>query len=275
MNYTELLECAIKASIDAGKEILRIYNTAFFVETKSDNTPVTEADKTSSKIIAASLAHFNIPLISEEDEVIEHGIRKAWDKVWIIDPLDGTKEFVKRNGEFAINIALIEKNTPSIGVIYAPVLDTLYFACKSFGGYKIENVSVFCNENPTLKLTALMDLALKLPLQNPPMNYTIVVSRSHLSREINDYIKKREYVYGKVNTISVGSSIKQCWVAEGLAHEYPRLGRTMEWDTAAGQCILEESQAQLLDLETNKPMIYNKLSLENNFFVATRATFHR
>lgn len=274
MNYTELLECAIKASIVAGKEILRIYNTAFFVETKSDNTPVTEADKTSSKIIAASLAHFNIPLISEEDEVIEHCIRKAWDKVWIVDPLDGTKEFVKRNGEFAINIALIEKNTPSIGVIYAPVLDALYFACKSFGSYKIENVSVFCNENPTLKLNALMDHALKLPVQNPPMNYTIVVSRSHLSREINDYIKKREYIYGKVNTISVGSSVKQCWVAEGLAHEYPRLGRTMEWDTAAGQCILEESQAQLLDLETNKPMIYNKLSLENNFFVATRAAFH-
>lgn len=274
MNYPELLECAIKASIDAGKEILRIYNTAFFVETKSDNTPVTAADKTSAKIIAASLAHFNIPIISEEDDVIEYSVRKKWDKVWIVDPLDGTKEFVKRNGEFAVNIALIEKKAPCIGVIYAPALDTLYFAWKSFGSYKIENVSINFANNTDLKLTALMNHALKLPLQNLPINYTMVVSRSHLSREVNDYIKKRERVYGKIKTICVGSSIKQCWVAEGLAHEYPRLGRTMEWDTAAGQCILEESEANLLDLETNKPMIYNKLSVENNFFVATRVALN-
>ncbi len=273
MIYTELLECAIKASIDAGKEILRIYNTAFFVETKSDNTPVTEADKTSGKIIASSLAHFNIPLISEEDEVMDYSIRKSWEKVWIVDPLDGTKEFVKRNGEFAINIAMVEKSSPVIGIIYAPVLDTLYFACKSFGSYKVENASVVYSRNKNIKLNSLIDVAVKLPLQNPPANYTMVVSRSHLSREINDYIKKREHIYGKVNTISVGSSIKQCWVAEGLAHEYPRLGRTMEWDTAAGQCILEESQAKLLDLQTNKSMIYNKLSVENNFFVATRVAF--
>ncbi len=268
MNYPQLLELAIKAAALAGEEILRIYNTNFFVETKSDNTPVTEADKASGRRISEVLAISLIPVISEEEEIIDFSIRKNWQQVWIVDPLDGTKEFVKKNGEFAINIALVENNTPVIGVIYAPVSRNLYFACKNFGSYKIDNLlKVITIQSGELKHDYISK-AQPLPIQKLPKNYTVIVSRSHLSRDVNEHINKLKYVFGEVDCISVGSSIKQCWVAEGLAHEYPRYGRTMEWDTAAGQCILENANGALLDLQTQQPMLYNKADMQNNFFVA-------
>jgi 3'(2'), 5'-bisphosphate nucleotidase len=268
MDSKELLKLAITAAFKGGEEILKIYTTDFYVETKSDNTPVTLADKNSGKCISKILAASNIPIISEEEEICDYSIRKNWDRVWIVDPLDGTKEYVKRNGEFAVNIALVEKGKPVIGIIYSPVLKDIYFAAANMGSYKITQ-----NDN-ILELTKsslpenLLEFARKLPLQKLPKNYTIVASRSHLSREVNERVDELKKIYGVVDIINVGSSIKQCWVAEGKAHEYPRYGTTMEWDTAAGQCILEESGGQLLDMGTGLPMKYNRENMKNNFFVA-------
>lgn len=268
MNYLELLQIAIEASALAGKEILQVYNTNFFVETKSDNTPVTEADKASGRCITKVLIQSGIPVISEEEEIVDYNMRKSWKQVWIVDPLDGTKEFVKRNGEFAVNIALVENNKPVIGVIYAPVSKMLYFGCSNLGSFKVENVEEILDPTSCKVRSDFFSYTKKLPVQQPPKDYTVVVSRSHLSREVNEHLNRLKYTFGTVETISVGSSIKQCWVAEGLAHEYPRYGRTMEWDTAAGQCILEQSNGTLLDLQTGKPMLYNKADMQNNFFVA-------
>lgn len=266
MNNKQLLDLAVHAAFKAGDEILKIYATDFYVETKSDNTPVTLADRTSGLTITKILAESNIPIISEEEEVMDFLVRKDWSRVWIVDPLDGTKEYVKRNGEFAVNIALVEHGKPIIGVIYAPVLQDLYFSCLHLGSYKINRSAIDGDIHPTAD--ALFDLASRLPLQKLPAIYTMIASRSHISREIYGHIEDLKKIYGTVNVISVGSSIKQCWVAEGKAHEYPRYGPTMEWDTAAGQCILEESGNQLIDLNTDLPMVYNRENMRNSFFVA-------
>jgi 3'(2'), 5'-bisphosphate nucleotidase len=267
-DFGTFLALAVKAALRAGDEILRIYNTDFNVETKSDNTPVTLADRTSGKCITSILSETGIPVISEEEEVLDYSIRKSWKRVWIVDPLDGTKEYVKRNGEFAVNIALVEDGKPVIGVIYAPVLHDIYFAARERGSYKITQNDVIVELTKQNLPKNLFEYAKKLPIQNLPPTYTVVASRSHLSREVNMRIAELERRFGKVDLISVGSSIKQCWVAEGRAHEYPRYGRTMEWDTAAGQCILEEAGSRLVDAETMKPMHYNKENMQNSFFIA-------
>src|SRR5689334_14567876 len=268
MDYEHLLKLAVKAAFKAGEEILRIYITDFLVETKSDNTPVTVADHTSGQCISEVLAESNIPIISEEEAVLDYSVRKGWRHVSMVDPLDGTKEYVKKNGEFAVNIALIEDQKPVIGVIYAPVLKDLYFASHDKGSYKITQNDMILELSKSYLPDHLYKYAKKLPLQKPPKDYTVIASRSHLSREINDHIEDLRTVYGEVQMINIGSSIKQCWVAEGKAHEYARFGITMEWDTAAGQCILEESGNKLIDLETDLPMRYNKENLRNHYFIA-------
>lgn len=268
MDYKALLKLAVTAAFKAGEEILKIYTTDFFVETKSDNTPVTLADKASGHCIAKILAASNIPVISEEEEIVNYSIRKHWKHVWIVDPLDGTKEYVKRNGEFAVNIALVEEGKPVIGVIFAPVLKDIYFAYTNGGSYKITQHDMIVELTKKNLPDHLFDYSKKLPTQKLPKTYTVVASRSHLSREINVRVETLKKLYGEVDMISVGSSIKQCWVAEGKAHEYARYGTTMEWDTAAGQCILEESGGRLIDLETELPMRYNKENMKNSFFVA-------
>jgi 3'(2'), 5'-bisphosphate nucleotidase len=270
MDHISLLNLAINAAITAGKEILKIYETDFFVETKSDNTPVTLADKAASDSIILALTPTNIPIISEEEAILDYEIRKNWPRVWLVDPLDGTKEFVKRNGEFTVNIALIENKQPVIGVIYSPVSKDLYFAAVNYGSFKVDGPSVLVEKSKgdSDLVENLKKLGVKLPNQKLPKTYTVVASRSHLSKDINQHIDKLKNLYGAVDVINVGSSIKQCWVAEGKAHEYMRLGTTMEWDTAAGQCILEQSGSQLLDLETSLPMRYNKENMKNSFFIA-------
>ena len=268
MEIVSLLKLSVKAAIEAGEEILKIYGTDFYVETKSDNTPVTYADKVSGKCIAAVLAASNIPVISEEEEMPAYSIRKDWIRAWIVDPLDGTKEYVKRNGEFTVNIALVENGKPIIGVIYIPVQKDIYFAGQGLGSYKITQHDLICELTKKNIAENLFEFSKKLPLQKPPKSYTLVASRSHLSREVNERINYLKNMYGSVDIISVGSSIKQCWVAEGKAHEYPRFGTTMEWDTAAGQCILEQSGNKLVAYETKLPLRYNKENMKNSFFIA-------
>ncbi|MCW3077101.1 MAG: 3(2),5-bisphosphate nucleotidase [Bacteroidetes bacterium] len=270
MEYRELLLLAITAALKAGDKILTIYNTEFKVEIKSDNTPVTNADKAASDSIISDLAVTKIPVLSEEDEHFAYEERRNWKRLWVVDPLDGTKEFIKRNGEFTVNIALIENNQPVLGVIYSPVFKHLYFASKGSGSFKVDqhDVITLLNETGLADGERFIKFAKQLPLNKHPQDYTIVASRSHLSKEVSERITRAKLRNSKVNIINTGSSIKFCWVAEGLAHEYPRYGTTMEWDTAAGQCIVEEAGGQVIDQETNKPISYNRKNLKNNDFIA-------
>ncbi len=264
MDSSTLLHLAVKAALVAGEDIMNVYKTDFSFERKSDNTPVTIADRAASKRIVDTLSSSGIPSISEEETLPAFEIRKNWEKVWIIDPLDGTKEFIKKNGEFTVNIALIHKQAPVIGVIYAPVWNKLYFASNDLGSFLVE-----ASERTHLfSFDELLKDAKQLPLQKTPATYTLVASRSHLSHEINQRMQQIKSIYGEVNLIHAGSSIKQCWVAEGRAHEYSRLGTTMEWDTAAGQCILEQAGCSLRSFDTNEPLNYNKENPENPFFIA-------
>lgn len=218
------------------------------------------------------MADTKIPVLSEEGEHFTYDKRKVLNEIWIVDPLDGTKEFVKRNGEFTVNIALVRNNKSILGVIYSPVFKDLYFAAEGIGSFKINRHDFIpiLNDLNNFSLERLILLAKKLPLKSYPEVYTLVASRSHLSSEIYTYIEGQKRKHGDVNIVNTGSSIKMCWVAEGIADEYPRYGPTMEWDTAAGQAILENAGCELIDLNTDKAMQYNRPELRNNSFIARR-----
>lgn len=257
-----LLNTAISAALEAGKTILEIYYSGVFdLEIKGDNSPLTKADKASHNIIMSYLTKTLIPILSEEGKAINYEERKNWKQLWIVDPIDGTKEFIKRNGEFTVNIALIENQRPLIGVIFVPVSGELYFSSKEMGTYKITvDLENFDIEN-------LISKAVKLPLQQGDKTFTIVASRSHMSKETENYIKKMRDIHNAVDLISKGSSLKLCMVAEGKADCYPRFAPTMEWDTAAGQAICEHSGFDVIDLNTKKTMLYNREKLLNNWFL--------
>ena len=259
---SELTQLAIKAAIEASKDILTIYKSDDFeIESKEDNSPLTKADKAAHKIISSILQESKIPILSEEGKSIPYETRKYWNKLWIVDPIDGTKEFIKRNGEFTVNIALIENNKPIIGVILAPDSGVLYFSEKNIGAFKsTTNLDYFNPEN-------LLAEALPLPLNHENKAYTVVASRSHLSKETEAYVENLRTKHGEVKFISIGSSLKLCMVAEGKANCYPRFAPTMEWDTAAGQAICEAAGFQVIDFKTKKSMIYNRENLLNNWFI--------
>ena len=272
MNYHKLLHQTIVAAVLAGNEILEVYDTKFDVEYKDDKSPLTLADKKASEKIIDELKQFNIPVLSEEGVHESFEKRKNWYQLWIVDPLDGTKEFVKRNGEFTVNIALVENNLPTLGVIYSPVFKDLYFAAKGMGSFKIDRKDFIPHINliKEVSLETLLGIAKQLPIVSDRKNYVVVASRSHMSTETYEHIEKLKTQHQEVEIVTTGSSIKMCWVAEGLADEYPRFGPTMEWDTAAGQAILQEANASLIDFETNAPMKYNRENLLNNWFIAKR-----
>jgi 3'(2'), 5'-bisphosphate nucleotidase len=256
-----LINVSINAAIKAGAKILEIYGDDFLVESKADNSPLTEADKQSHEVIKSFLSTTGIPILSEEGKQMEYEERKDWDTFWLIDPLDGTKEFIKKNGEFTVNIALIKKGTPVLGVVYVPVTGILYFGSEEKGSY----CSDISNSNG--KTTEeLINTAQKLPSQAPEL-YTIVASRSHNTPETQSFIEERKKKYGEINLISAGSSIKLCLVAEGKANVYPRLAPTMEWDTAAGHAVAKYADCKIYDYGTNKELEYNKENLLNPWFV--------
>lgn len=267
-----LLHSAILAALKAGKHIAAIYDSGFDVEYKSDASPVTKADKEANQIIEDFLAVHSIPVLGEEGEHFEYDKRKHWQDIWIVDPLDGTKEFVKRNGEFTVNIALSRAGVPVIGVIYSPVFKDLYFASDEIGSYKIDRHSLIDVEEKIAEfdLSQIVSLAKKLPVQALPEMYTVVASRSHQNGDIRRYIQNLKQEKGQINTIYTGSSIKMCWIAEGKAHEYPRYGRTMEWDTCAGHCILKNAGAELLHMQSQLSLSYNKEDISNPDFLAIR-----
>lgn len=268
--HANLLHEAIKAAVLGGEEILTVYQTPFHVEYKQDQSPVTLADKKASEKITECLCPVNIPVLSEEEDIPDFEIRKNWERLWIVDPLDGTKEFVKKNGEFTVNIALLEKGELCVGVIYSPVNKNIYFAAKGFGAYKIqgEQFESFVREPHHITMDALLHLAQKMPFHQNQNKYVVVASLSHMSKETYKHIEELKLKHNNVEIINKGSSIKLCLVAEGTADEYPRFGPTMEWDTAAGQAILEESGAYVIQATTGEKLPYNKPNLLNDWFIA-------
>jgi 3'(2'), 5'-bisphosphate nucleotidase len=258
----QLLHTAIIAALEAGKAILEIYHSGDFdIEMKGDNSPLTRADTASHNVIMSYLKPTDIPVLSEEGRDIPYKERKDWKQLWIVDPIDGTKEFIKRNGEFTVNISLIEDQKPIIGVIFVPVTGELYFSSKELGAFKVAvNLEDF-------DLDALLSKANKLPLQREDNTFTIVASRSHMSPETETYVQEMRDLHGEVKLISKGSSLKLCMVAEGAANCYPRFAPTMEWDTAAGQAICEHAGFEVIDWDTKKNMLYNREDLLNGWFL--------
>ncbi|WP_082232896.1 3'(2'),5'-bisphosphate nucleotidase CysQ [Halobacillus massiliensis] len=259
----------IQAAIEAGKEIMAIYETDFEVEYKEDESPLTIADQRSHEVIKQSLEenYPDIPILSEEGRHLTYEERKQWKEFWLVDPIDGTKEFIKKNGEFTVNIALIRDGKPVKGVVYAPALDDLYVAEEGKGAYKVS--SVLSNTRKDYSLNAE-----SLPLEKPNSHVAkVVASRSHMSDETKAFIEDLEDKYEKVETISAGSSLKLCLVAEGKADFYPRYAPTMEWDTGAGQAIVEASGGKVKVSGENTSLTYNKKNLINPWFLACKSNF--
>ena len=240
-----------KIALKAGEAILEIYHHNDFskvVDFKDDNSPLTMADKAAHEVIEDALvnAHPDIPLISEEGVEVPYEKRKNFEYFWLVDPLDGTKEFIKRNGEFTINIALIHKNSPVLGIIYVPVKETMYWGNLSEGAFKSESGSTS-----------------KISVRGASSNLTVVRSASHPSPEEDKLLSQ----YDISKTISRGSSLKFCMIAEGKADVYYRHGPTMEWDTAAGQAIVEAAGGRMFDSSLKANFVYNKQSLLNGSFL--------
>ena len=216
-----LLQTAITAALQAGKAILDIYDdpaSDFEIEHKADHSPLTIADRVSNEIILKQLKNTPYPVISEENKATAYAIRKQWQTVWIVDPLDGTKEFIKRNGEFTVNIALVYGGRPALGVIYIPVKKILYYGTIRNGAYRADHPEY----SPDMDFDALENQARRLPLDREDPVYTVVASRSHMSSDTENFIDELKKEHGEVKLTSIGSSIKICLVAEGTADIYPR-----------------------------------------------------
>ena len=267
-----LLCQAIEAAIEAGQAILKIYKTDFTVAHKPDQSPLTLADSESHRIIVEQLETTDFPILSEEGRQLPYQERQAWNTFWLLDPLDGTKEFVKRNGEFTVNIALITDGKPVMGVIYVPVADVLYFGTAQNGAYKMAAAAgrlaalPIIAENKHRPISELCASAERLPLPSPK-RFTVVGSRSHSTPDVDAIVEKLKIMHGEVDLIPAGSSLKICMVAEGRAQLYPRTGPTMEWDTAAGQAIAEAAGAEMVVFDSGEPMRYNKENLRNPWFI--------
>ncbi len=261
-----LVNKAIQASIKAGSAILEVYSREDFeVQLKSDNSPLTLADRKAHDVIVAQLEETGIPILSEEGRGIPYEERKNWNQFWLVDPLDGTKEFVKRNGEFTVNIALIENGQPTMGIIYVPVTDVLYLGSIAEGAFKVEKALTNSSQSE------LMQTAQKLPFKREDNTYKVVASRSHMSPETEEYVDKLRQKHENVEIVSKGSSLKLCLVAEGNADIYPRFGPTSEWDTAAGHAIVLASGGKVVLAEDeSKELMYNKEDILNPYFVARR-----
>lgn len=253
MDNIILKVCAIAKL--AGEKILEIYNASegVKIEKKADNSPLTIADKEANKIICDGLENLDVqyPIISEENKLVDYSSRANYEYAWMVDPLDGTKEFINRNGEFTVNIALIHNGVTVAGVVYVPCTEVTYYAIKGKGAFKIEN-----DDKQVLKCNTF---------NMNDENLKVVCSRSHLNPETQDFMDK----LSEPEKVSKGSSLKFLILAEGKADLYPRLAPTMEWDTAAAHIILEEAGGQVLNAQTNTPLAYNKENLLNPFFIAS------
>ena len=258
-----LRDTAIEAAIEAGKAILEIYHSGDFdVTVKGDDSPLTRADLASHEVIMRHLEPMGIPVLSEEGRDMPFSERSGWSELWIVDPIDGTKEFIKRNGEFTVNIALARNGAPVLGVIYVPVTGELYVGVQGEGACK-----AVCPANESVDVAEAMTGAQQLPLPKGDRPFTAVASRSHLSPETEAFIEDLKQEHGEVATISKGSSLKLCMVAEGKADCYPRFAPTMEWDTAAGDAILRAA-GEMVFHPDGEIYHYGKRDYRNTPFIA-------
>ena len=259
---------AIRAAIEAGAKIMSVYtdpDADFEIEKKADNSPLTIADKKSHETISGILSGTDIPILSEEGKKIPYETRREWNELWIVDPLDGTKEFIKKNGEFTVNIAYVKDGIPQAGVIYIPVREELYIGDCEYGAFKLENIKSISEEED---FNSLISRASKLPVNEERKDFVVVASRSHLSAETEEFIEKMKGLYKSIETISKGSSLKLCLIAEGKADIYPRFAPTMEWDTAAGHAIIKAAGKEVYHTDEVTPLRYNKEDLLNPWFIA-------
>lgn len=261
---SHLIDKALQAAITAGIKILEIYedpDSDFSIERKADNSPLTIADRKSHDVIMSFLEELDYPILSEEGRDISHDERKAWRRFWLIDPLDGTKEFIKKNGEFTVNIAFVEDGKPTLGIVYTPVTKVLYVGDAELGAWKIITDDIFMTTDQ------MITSGQALPLPHTRSKYTVVGSRSHMSEETESYLEALKTKHGEIDFLSIGSSLKLCMVAEGCADEYPRLGPTMEWDTAAAHAVVNASGKRVLQNNLDNELVYNKENLLNPYFI--------
>ena len=258
INLDELLQTAIKA----GEAIMDIYHQPFDVIAKQDGSPLTLADKNANKIITDYLfANYTIPILSEENDAISYETRKDWKQLWIIDPLDGTKEFIHKRREFTVNIALVENGRPILGIIYAPVFEELYYAVKNQGCFFIYQKS-----KEKIKTKPTLDFKNKTFQEITKPHLKVILSRSHNDGFVlEDYIQQKDFT---IQALAMGSSLKFCRVAHGTVDMNIRMKPTSEWDTAAAQIILEEAGRNLVKYEDGTPLDYNKKDILNPYFVA-------
>lgn len=251
MHHADILALCGVARL-AGQEILRVAETAFTVDTKADDSPVTQADRASDAIIRQALTELypDIPILSEESGQSDYSVRKDWKRFWLVDPLDGTKEFIKQNGEFTVNIALMEKDRPVLGVIQVPTRDAIYYGGPAMGAFRLSGT-----DDP-------VPIAVRRPAPGEPVR--VGVSRSHPDERLDAYLA----ALPGHELVTAGSAYKFCLLAQGTIHLYPRLGPTMEWDTAAGHAIVEGAGGRLTAMD-GCPFLYNKPCLRNGPFVAT------
>ena len=251
-NYEKELQIALEAAVKAGENIMEVYNSTESInyEKKADDSPLTIADKKSHNTIIDFLKETEIDIISEESKSIEYQERKNWEEYWLIDPLDGTKEFIKKNGEFTVNIALIKNNKPHLGVVYCPVKKILY--------WNDNDKKVFKREKEETR-----EIKKRKPINENEEGLRVVVSRSHMSEETSEYVNKLT----RPELISCGSSLKFLYIADNKADIYPRFGPTMEWDTAAAHSILNALEINVINLESGRELSYNKENLLNPYFI--------
>ena len=261
------LKLAIQAAVQGGDDIMRIYaSDDLGMEYKSDDSPLNLADKKCNDVINEYLKKTVIPIISEENRQIDYADRKDWETCWIVDPLDGTKEFVKRNGEFTVNIALVKNGKPQLGVIYVPVSKEVYFADVEMS---LANKVVLENHQVQSDRDFTDDNTIRPSLIDSEI-CRVGGSRSHMNEATENFVKSLNEPGVQVDIVSKGSSLKFCLVAEGKADVYPRFAPTMEWDTAAGQAICEAAGLQVISKETNEPLLYNKENLLNPWFIVEK-----
>ena len=250
------IQTVINIARQAGDEILQIYQREFTIEEKEDRSPLTEADQRANEVILDGLskAYPDIPFITEESKAQPYEDRKNWEQFWLIDPLDGTKEFIKKNGEFTVNIALVEAGVPILGVVFQPAADRLFYGARGQGAFKVD-----AGAEP-VKLAGGQHYSTSNPVR-------VVASRSHMSPETEQFVEELRNQGKEIELTSSGSSLKLCLVAEGAADVYPRFAPTMEWDTGAAHAICLEAGRQVLNRETGNPLQYNKENLLNPWFI--------
>lgn len=262
-DISEKLDVAIKASVEAGKVIMEVYNNVDFgTRQKDDHSPLTDADLAANEVINLFLEGTELPIISEENKNKDFSERRKWEYCWIVDPVDGTKEFIKRNGEFTVNIALCKNGVPILGVIYVPVSRELYYS--NVQEKKAYKSTLDKDHGFTKELFNSNDLI--TPAESNKSKLRIVGSRSHMNQDTLDFISDKESEFDSIEIVSKGSSLKFCLVAEGKADIYPRFAPTMEWDTAAGQAICMAVGLNVISKETGENLSYNKENLLNPYF---------